>query len=156
MIGDIVRVVKHLFLKKGTVVRIRGIDSDNSVREKGLVGSVTCTAVDDEDRRVCGIWTKWLEPIPLTPEILEKNGFTMQRDTVSKRFVWFDDTGRNGTTVSIFLYDPPICGVKVLVKIETDCSHKTGVDSIHNCDIEFVHQLQHALRLCGIEKEITV
>jgi hypothetical protein len=47
-------------------------------------------------------------PIPLTPEILEKNGF-------------------NG-----------------------------GLDRIHHCHIKYVHQLQHALRLAGVEKDVVV
>ena len=61
-----------------------------------------------------------IEPIPLTPEILEKNGIELS-------------VGPGG------LYQGTISGV--------------------NCHIEFniikyVHELQNALRLCGIEKEI--
>lgn len=62
----------------------------------------------------------FMAPIPLTPEILEKNGIELS-------------VGPGG------LYQGAISGV--------------------NCHIEFniikyVHELQNALRLCGIEKEI--
>ena len=33
---------------------------------------------------------------------------------------------------------------------------KAGCIVVHSCDIESVHELQHALRLCGIDKEIKV
>ena len=36
----------------------------------------------------------------------------------------------------------------------TESKKDDGMNSIHSCDIDFVHQLQHAIRLCGIDKEI--
>ena len=78
-----------------------------------------------------------LEPIPITPEILEKNGFKAR-------------------------------GYEELV-LETDeyCfALQKGVDgrnawwwemfSSPIIPINYVHELQHALRLCGIEKEIVL
>lgn len=90
---------------------------------------------------------EWLEPIPLTSEILEKNGIKLEgvgdngistppkwrnrfekwvlrtqwRDT----FIWYDRTAKYW-----HLHD--MGAAKLL----------------------YVHELQHALRLCGIEKEI--
>lgn len=58
--------------------------------------------------------------------------------------------------VKVVFYDLPICCVNVLVQIEADTESGGGVNNLHSCDIEYVHQLQHALRLCGIEKEIVV
>ena len=98
-----------------------------------------------------------IEPIPLTAEILEVNGFGLnQAREEAPRYVWFGESNRNDTIVSVTFYDPPVHGVKALTKIDTDCSHGCGVNNVHNCDIEYVHELQHALRLCGIEKEIVV
>ena len=99
-----------------------------------------------------------LKPIPLTPEILEKNGFK-QVDMggeicIIGEYLWGDEGKRNFTIVRITFYKGLNSGVNLLTKIETDCSHESGINMIHSCDIEYVHQLQHALRLCGIEKEI--
>lgn len=97
-----------------------------------------------------------LEPIPLTPEILEKNGFKKaESDTLSQTWAWAEKREKiYGRWVQITFYNKPINGVSYLTKIET-CSQKgDGVDYIHSCDIESVHELQHALRLCGINLEI--
>lgn len=79
-----------------------------------------------------------LIPIPLTPEILEKNGKT-NKDYLAwliagRAVVEKEPTGE----YSVHIYDAAID--KVLV---TACA-------------QHVHQLQHALRLAGIEKEIEV
>lgn len=97
-----------------------------------------------------------IEPIPLTPEILEKNGFKFCEDDNCSlpQYRWHKEGKRDGFSIEIIFYNPPISGVKVLTKINTECSHDCGVNSVHNCDIEYVHELQHALKLCGIEKEI--
>jgi hypothetical protein len=89
------------------------------------------------------------EPIPLTPEILEKNGFE------SMRVSW-------GT------YE--LVGVNKRVEMHNDndwilgtgntwCTHiKTSDEEymIAHCELTYVHELQHILRLCKIDKEIVV
>ena len=74
-----------------------------------------------------------IEPIPLTPEILEKNGF-------SCRGVWClpgEDLGlrQDGDSWGLL-------------------SYYAEYDALAFCHIKYIHQLQHALRLCEIEKEI--
>ena len=101
----------------------------------------------------------YLDPIPLTPEILEKNGFRLAKaDTVcpADRYWWAIDGTRDGAMVEITIYNPDVHGVKVLTKIHTQSSHESGVNTVHSCDIESVHELQHALHLCRIDKEIVV
>lgn len=75
-------------------------------------------------------------PIPLTPEILKKNGFEKWDDG------WC-------------IYDQENTGIEIawlgtILKIRGQC----GNLELH--DIMYVHQLQHALRLCGITREIIV
>ena len=96
------------------------------------------------------------EPIPLTKEILIKNGFThYEAGVFNDSFYFFAKDGeREGSLIRVWLYDKPIGGVKILTKIETESTKGVGVNEVHNCDIEFVHELQHALRLCRIDKEI--
>ena len=163
MIGDFVRVNRDgLCIKKDTIVEIRSIDTDNNFPEKGLFGCASCRPLDGNQFNG-GVWLDYLDPIPLTPEILEKNGFRHpHRPTTSdgcesfidEEYVWGEEGKRNFTVVTITFYKGLSNGVRVLTKIETDCSHESGINMIHSCDIEYVHQLQHALRLCGIEKDI--
>ena len=87
-----------------------------------------------------------IEPIPLTPEILEKNGFEMVSD-------------KNGV---------PIYRIKWPINRDYYFSVWTGLDGYWNPvgfgvtiggvqgDVDYVHQLQHALKLCGINKEIVL
>ena len=159
MVGDLLRVNRDgLCIKKDTIVQIRGIDGDNKFEEKGLVGYAGCQPLD-ETQFAGGIWLDYLDPIPLTPEILEKNGFRLTKaDTVcpADRYWRAIDGTRDGAIVEITLYNPDVHGVKVLTKIHTQSSHESGVNTVHSCDIESVHELQHALRLCRIDKEIVV
>ena len=81
-----------------------------------------------------------IRPIPLTPEILEKNGFTKLEDESGKqRYRW---EYADGIHISIDFTD-----TDPWVHVSNRCYF-----AVPYC--EYVHQLQHALRLCGIEKEI--
>jgi hypothetical protein len=78
-----------------------------------------------------------IEPIPLTPEILKKNGFEYYHKNFAstdydspfklEMVEWPDENGNGGLWL-----------IKGLLKIR------------------FVHELQDALRLCGIDKEIVL
>lgn len=75
-----------------------------------------------------------VSPIPLTAEILEKNGFIrfgtgyiLERE----RFGLVNPSSPNNYLDNYWL--------------------RISIKAVH---IEYVHELQHALRLCGIEKEI--
>ena len=77
-----------------------------------------------------------LEPIPITPEILEKNGWvknlysfeSYDNEELECLSLWVGEDGKNKWWWHV--------GVELVTPIN------------------YVHQLQHALRLCGIEKEI--
>ena len=76
MIGDLLRVTKDVCIKKATIVRVRAIDADDSLSQKGLNCAVRCQPIDDiYGMNIGGVWLNYLEPMPLTAEILEKNGF---------------------------------------------------------------------------------
>ncbi len=154
MIGDFLRVNRDgLCIKKDTIVEIRSIDTDNNFPEKGLFGCASCYPLDGNQFNG-GVWLDYLDPIPLTPEILEKNGFRLTK--AADRYWWAIDGTRDGAMVEITLYNPDVHGVKVLTKIHTQSSHGIGVNTVRSCDIESVHELQHALRLCRIDKEIVL
>ena len=72
-----------------------------------------------------------LSPIPLTPEILEKNGFVVE---------------------SMVCHGKPLQYCELVDGLWIDISEKNYFEG----KLEYVHQLQNALRLCGIEKEIVL
>ena len=102
-----------------------------------------------------------LSPIPLTPEILEKNGFEINRGFASSerhlRYSWEYYNRKEGDYgfIDVIFYEKPF-KIRRVVKIENKSSKGLGFNSVQNCDIDYVHQLQHAIRLCGIKKEIIV
>lgn len=86
-----------------------------------------------------------VEPVPLTPEILEKNGF-VKGDTM--------DLGDEIYCVKLFNihYDNEEREFWVCNFFES--GYGTGINDIFQ--IKYVHELQHALRLCKVDKEIVL
>ena len=95
-----------------------------------------------------------VEPIPLTPEILEKNGFEKTQIHGEKQddiFLCFDGE----IIIEVGIYDPNF--IFIHYRYETPDGINSGeLSSIVKVDGGkfYLHELQHALRLCGIEKEI--
>ena len=95
-----------------------------------------------------------IEPIPLTPEILEKNGFEKTQIHGEKQddiFLCFDGE----IIIEVGIYDPNF--ILIHYRYETPDGINSGeLSSIVKVDGGkfYLHELQHALRLCGIEKEI--
>lgn len=88
-----------------------------------------------------------LHPIPLTPEILEKNGFTRWVRGSNKGDYYLDIP----RTKRVWLYYD--FGTYKMAYIR----NTGGCETFFKCrDIASVHQLQHALRLAGVGKEIEV
>lgn len=81
------------------------------------------------------------EPIPITPEILEKNGFVQNPRSKSRR-------SHQICTDSVYI---SWWRGRLNILFKPFIGHSTN----HvNVDGKYVHELQHALLLCGIEKEI--
>ena len=78
-----------------------------------------------------------IEPIPLTAEILEKNEF--ESTTNPNVFLLTDSPN--------MLYVDINSGMTFVNYIKSECFLTAS-------DVKYVHQLQHALRLAGIDKEI--
>lgn len=101
---------------------------------------VTAIGCDYIETTKCGITlaeSHLLNPIPLTPEILKKNGFELQRD---KSELGTLDTYWFGSELGAFR-----------IHRLNNGDYQFGLAKIRN-----VHELQHAMRLCGIEKEIEI
>lgn len=86
---------------------------------------------------------KYLEPIPLTAEILERNGFVYKEAEETCATEAFHQWRLDGSTFALDdnSWWRSVKDGKLRVKFG-------------GFPLEYVHQLQHALRLCGIEKEI--
>lgn len=148
MVGDYLRVNRAgLCIKKGTIVEVRGIDADR--RFDNHTGCASCHPLDD-NQFDGGIWCDYLDPIPLTPEILEKNGWK----NISTHTLKGCDTFRLCLEQRSFDYT-------LTLKMRDYFRLDSYDDRVYTlCEVNFgfkyVHELQHALRLCGIEKEIIV
>lgn len=139
-------------LYNGLTVRVRNIH-DNVF----LDGGDESVEVVYDDGVVVLVDPCSLEPIPLTPEILEKNGFK------------FDGSGQR----SMMFISKPQFSDGIRFNIYVGLKHKT-IESFAAHPVEkssnwrksnkvclevcgcYVHELQNALLLCGIEKEITI
>lgn len=117
-----------------------------------IIDKVECLltkyAITSDGRYPCGQCEyEDIEPILLAPEILKKNGFELVShiERVTKAFIDLYDLWEceiiSQQTLRLF-YDRNSKDYRL---------HAFG-DNIRN--IYFVHELQHAMRVCGVEKEI--
>ena len=112
--------------------------------EREMVGLIKHTGTEEDGSiRLMAVPLSFIEPIPLTPKILEKNGF-VRKDKY--RFVNIDIL----STVEKY-------GTKYYDYHNIYKKGKTYRPiSVEADNIRYVHELQHAMRLAGIEKDIEV
>ena len=85
------------------------------------------------------------EPIPITMEILEKNGFV-----IKKKWAQMGNFGNSPLIMWHFEDEPILRDFKHELEI-----HQNDTGKVHiQIPCEYVHQLQHALKLCGTSKNI--
>lgn len=103
----------------------------------------------------CGTPHHWeynnkFEPIPLTPEILEKNGFLIvDLGRGVMQYEW-KDPNQNAIVEVVYYEDCPVEEMRIEVVMGPFTAHHPSAWK------GYVHWLQHALRLCGINKEIVL
>ena len=134
MIGD---YIKHGFGGIGKVTELsKGIVT---VYDKGLDdGEGNCEVNFAENE---------IQPIPLTPEILEKNGFV-----IKKKWAQIGNFGDSPLIMWHFEDNATLHDFKHELEI-----HQNDTGKVHiTIPCEYVHELQHALRLCSIDKEIVL
>lgn len=107
---------------------------------------VICIKAEDLCRDACIIETHY-EPIPLTPEILEKNWFEKQNN-----YQWkYCD---NSCIILISIAPQIEIGGEVIGIPPTNIMLQGALFNIYITGNYNVHELQHALRLCNIKKTI--
>ena len=85
-----------------------------------------------------------IEPIPLTTEILEKNGFEM-----FKYDGWVHYYRIFGNSAIPFVLHSMIGGEMLSQEVDI---FSTSTNTNCGIDVNYVHELQHALRLCRLNK----
>ena len=147
MIGDYVTFKDCQNDEAPTIVKIEGLGyQGRGVVEEALVsidGDAAFDLVEINDEFV---------GIPITPEILKKNGWKLISKTQYKlEYSWSTGAIEEYADIHIYVgkdhsnvwrWDFPILNIHLY------CG------DIELTKFRYVHELQHALRLCGIEKEI--
>ena len=118
-----------LILYSGKVCRVTAVRLDNDGKVRAVV----------ENDDFCGFVDE-SEPIPLTEAILEKNGFVLI-DEKEKMYRLNLAEDESVCVTADFKCEEPF------VHVRNTCYQATPY-------CRYVHQLQHALRLCGIEMKI--
>lgn len=136
-IGDLVRVNKNDSIKNGLIGKVTDIDSLREYKEKK--GAIT---LNTDDGWYWGIWCCDIEPIPLTPEILEKNGWKKRTEG------WYFMMISKYMYLSVeFGYEN---GIRVFLKRTTDGLY-VKLNVANN-----VHELQHILWALGLDANLKI
>lgn len=115
---------------------------DKIVKVTALYGSMVNTNV------VTPLFPDDLEPIPITPEILEKNGF----DTMGKCYSLLELDEQ--TWLEYYWHEHRLR--RKWHGVDERNNHAEVNEVSFECQCHYVHELQHALKLCGINKNINL
>ena len=137
-IGDLVIVNKiGCMVPKGTMCKVVAIDSEKSFEEMNLKGCATLIELEVNYCNISfGIWCKYISPIPLTPELLEKNEW--KRDKLVS-----------------YIYGHEAHNIEVICTPNSEWVYVTFKgETIHR--IKYVHELQHILWALGLDANLKV
>lgn len=135
-IGDLVRINENCSLKEGVISYI------TEIRTRGIFEKEDCVKLKHFDSDWgFGVWCRNIDPIPLTPEILEKNGFEMREGTV--------------------VYAKNRLALKPLDEGKGYQVYQIGLGSLRLFYVEvrfvkYVHELQHILWALGKDANLKV
>lgn len=136
-IGDLVIVSKTgCKIPKGTVCRVTAIDTESMLFDDRFV-SVRLIPIDPKCKQISWYdWCKNISTIPLTPEILEKNGW--KRDKLVT-----------------YIYGHEAHNIEVICTPNSEWVYVTFKgETIHR--IKYVHELQHILWALGLDANLKI
>lgn len=119
-------------------------------------GNILCGEIDAKSEHCTHLWVQDIHPIPITPEILEKNGF-MRCSVEFNIYEYTTLLGKILRTTQVHL-DGTQC-IRVFVHdttIERGFCRREKISVSILKDKVYIHELQHALRLAGVDKEIVM
>ena len=130
-------MVDDWVLWKGKPVQVASVSG-----VKYSFGQIDVTLAHCNDKKLLETHDiKSIQPIPLTPEILEKNGFVEINDDEK----WYKMQ---------LLEENDFVGLEKFEDYGFVFASVVFPNLINHLSINYVHELQHALKLCGIEKTI--
>lgn len=115
----------------GIIAKVRGIENWSN----GYILNVQTVSGS-----ICTLSVTGALPIPITAEILEENGFVKNGEYNEWNIGTWDDIPFIGISLS-----------RQSMRIKN-----LGTDIFLENKVVYVHQLQHALRLAGLDKEINL
>lgn len=139
-IGDLVRVSQDCMFPKGTRCVVSDINPIKVFNDKK--GVVSLSAINDDDDGPWGAWCYYIEGIPLTPELLKKNGFKEEQHQKEGTSEWYD----------FYHYD---LGINIVYEVEEN-KFAAYLDGKKLREIQYVHELQHILWALGLNAELKV
>lgn len=137
-IGDLVKVNEvGCMVPKGTMCKVVAIDSEKSFEEMNLKGGANLIEFEVNHCNISwGVWCKYISPIPLTPEILEKNGW--ERDKLVS-----------------YIYGHKAHFIEVICTPNSEWVYVTFKgETIHR--IKYVHELQRILWALGLDANLKI
>lgn len=141
-IGDLVMVSNdNCMIPKGALCEVVAIDSERACEDKkGLAGLLQ--TVREEWEFSHGVWCNNIEGIPLTPKLLEKNGFKEEQHQKEGTSEWYD----------YYHYD---LGINIVYEVEGN-KFAAYLDGKKLREIKYLHELQHILWALGLNAELKV
>lgn len=141
-IGDLVMVSNdNCMIPKGALCEVVYIDSERACEDKkGLAGLLQ--TVREEWEFSHGVWCNNIEGIPLTPKLLEKNGFKEEQHQKEGTSEWYD----------YYHYD---LGINIVYEVEEN-KFAAYLDGKKLREIQYAHELQHILWALGLNAELKV
>lgn len=141
--------------KKGVAYIVTASDLSRSLTLKdGTVnkGVVTLDAVSEEDKDhfvETSTWVKHIVPIPLTIDILKKNGYEQTRHAIDEDGMeWYEYENENNEMPEIKYYPKD--------DYSDECFSVFYGDTEIFYDVRFIHQLQHLLFGLDIDVEFKI
>lgn len=137
-IGDLVIVNENCSLEQGTIGKVSEVRSTPLYKENE--GSIGLKPISN-DRWPYGVLCRNIDPIPLTPEILKKNGW---KRISHKGLPWA-------------LFRKKGCSVRIAYDSDDDkvpFSVGKGIQELKN--INYVHELQHILWALGEDANLKI
>ena len=141
-IGDLVIVSKTgCKIPKGTVCRVTAIETESMLFDDRFV-SVRLIPIDPKCKQISWYdWCKNISTIPLTPEILEKNGW---KRISHKGLPWA-------------LFRKKGCSVRIAFDSDDDkVPFSVGKEIQELKNINYVHELQHILWALGEDANLKI
>lgn len=144
-IGDLVMVSRDCAFSKGTMCAVTQIDPERVHEDKK--GVVTLSYTDGTDDGPWGTWCCNIEGVPLTPEILEKNGFEV---TYPGKY-YNKQIGEHKRFLSRYLSTEYMD-----TEWEVSMNYDTLINYVTLCSVRYVHELQHVLWALGENAKLNI